>query len=102
MESEKSLAYLRAKRKVEYLVSFYSHILVYVVINTLIILVSANVFNSEEVNFSKWSNYITAAFWGIGLLCHALYVLYIMKFENNFLRKWEEKKIKEFLDEDQA
>lgn len=100
MESKKSLAYLRAQKKVEILKGFYSHLIVFIIINVGIILVSANVFNSKPINFEHWSNYITAFFWGIGLVCHALYVFFIMNLGNNFLRRWEDKKIKEFLEKD--
>ncbi len=101
METQKSLAYLKAKKKVETLKAFYSHLAVYILVNTGIILVSANVFNSEKIDFDHWSNYVTAFFWGIGLVSHALYVFYVMNIENNIFKRWEEKKIKQFLDEDQ-
>jgi uncharacterized membrane protein YbjE (DUF340 family) len=100
METQKSLAYLRAKKKVETLKDFYSHLVVFILINIGIILVSANVFNAQEIDFKQWSNYVTLFFWGIGLIFHALYVLYVMKFKNTFLNKWEEKKIKQFLEEE--
>tara|TARA_R110002050_G_scaffold14049_3_gene44708 strand:+ start:69 stop:374 length:306 start_codon:yes stop_codon:yes gene_type:complete len=100
METKKSLAYLRAKRKVEALKAFYSHLTVYVIINTGIILASANVFNSKEINFESWGIYITAFFWGIGLISHGLFTLYIVNFENSFLKRWEEKKMKQFLEDD--
>lgn len=100
METKKSIAYLRAKKKVETLKSFYSHLVVYVLVNIGIILVSANVFNDEKIDFSQWSNYLTAIFWGIGLVSHALYVFYVVNVDNNFLKRWEEKKIKQFLEED--
>ncbi|WP_026450148.1 2TM domain-containing protein [Aequorivita capsosiphonis] len=100
MESEKSLGYLRAKKKVETLKGFYSHLVVYVLVNTALILVSANVFNDKPIDFSHWSNYLTAFFWGIGLVSHAIYVFFVMNVENNFLKRWEEKKIREILEED--
>lgn len=99
-EDKKREAYLRAKRKVEILKDFYNHLVVYVLVNVVIILISANVFNDEKVDFAHWSNYVTAFFWGIGLFFHALYVLYEMKINNNFLKRWEEKKIKQFLEDD--
>ncbi|WP_347372719.1 2TM domain-containing protein [Aequorivita sp. Q41] len=102
MDTKKSLAYLRAKKKVETLKSFYSHLVVYLLINTAIILVSANVFNDKALHFSRWSMYITAMFWGIGLASHALYVLFVMNFKNNIFKNWEEKKLKQFLEEDQS
>ena len=100
METKKSLAYLRAKKKVETLKAFYSHIAVYIIVNGAIILVSANVFNSKEIDFADWGNYVTAIFWGIGLVSHALYVFFVMNVNNNFLKRWGEKKIKQFLEED--
>lgn len=100
METEKSLAYLKAQKKVEILKGFYSHLVVYIIINTALILVSANVFNDKPVNFASWGNYVTAFFWGIGLLSHAIYVFFVIKVENNFLKRWEEKKINEILEDE--
>lgn len=101
METKKSIAYLRAQKKVETLKGFYSHLVVFILVNIGIILVSANVFNNKPINFAHWGNYVTAFFWGIGLVSHAIYVFFVMNIENNFLKRWEEKKIKEFLEEDQ-
>lgn len=101
METKKSLTYLRAKKKVEMLKGFYGHLAVYIIVNTVIILVSANVFNNKEIDFTDWGNYVTAFFWGFGIVSHALYVFFVMNVENNFLKRWEEKKIKQFLEEDQ-
>lgn len=100
MEIKKSLAYLRAKKKVETLKGFYSHLTVYIIINTAIVLVSANAFGRGEADFSRWEIYATPFFWGIGLVSHAIYVLFVLYFKNNFMRSWEEKKIQQFLDED--
>lgn len=100
METNKSLAYLKAKKKVETLKAFYSHLVVYILVNTVIILISANVFNDRPVDFEHWTNYVSTFFWGIGLLCHGLYVFFVLNFESNFLKRWEEKKMKQFLDED--
>ncbi len=100
METKRSLAYLRAKKKVETLKGFYSHLIAYIIFNTVIILFATGVISSERLNFSYWLGYTTSFFWGIGLVSHAIYVLFIFKFKNNFLKRWEEKKIKQFLDED--
>jgi len=100
METKKSLTYLRAKKKVETLKGFYSHLAVYIIVNVVIILVSANVFNNKEIDFTDWSNYATALFWGFGIVSHAIYVFFVLNVQNNFLKRWEEKKIKQFLEED--
>ncbi|AFL81647.1 hypothetical protein Aeqsu_2187 [Aequorivita sublithincola DSM 14238] len=101
METKRSLAYLRAKKKVETLKGFYSHLTVYILVNAGIILVSANVFNSNPIDFSDWGNYVTTFFWGIGLVSHALYLIFVLNVRNNFLKDWEEKKIMQFLEEEQ-
>ncbi|CAM3379231.1 2TM domain-containing protein [Aequorivita lipolytica] len=100
MENRKSLAYLRAKKKVETLKGFYSHLVVYILVNAAIILVTANVFNDKAIDFADWGHYGTAFFWGFGIVSHAIYVFYIMNIENNIFKRWEEKKIKQFLEED--
>ena len=48
--------------------------------------------------FFEFSTYSTALFWGIGLLFHAISV-----FGKNFFLDddWEEKKIKEYMNEEQ-
>ncbi len=101
METKRSLSYLRARKKVETLKGFYGHLVVYVLVNSVIILLLANVFSSKEVDFADLGNYATAFFWGFGLVSHALYVFFVLNVKNNFLKRWEEKKIKEFLDEDE-
>ncbi len=100
METMKSLNYLRAKKKVEVLKQFYGHLAVFLVINTAIILVSAKVFGQGDVRFAHWEIYITTFFWGIGLVSHAVYVIFKLYFRNNFLSRWEERKIKQFLEQE--
>lgn len=102
MESENSLSYHNAKKKVDALKDFYEHLASFILINAAIILVSANVFGKGETNFSDWKNYTVLFFWGIGLVFHALYVLYMIYFKYNFFDRWEEKKIKEFLEKDRG
>lgn len=100
MEKKKSPEYLRAKRKVEVLKAFYQHLIVYITINSVMILFMANVFSREAVNFSNIGIYTIAFFWGIGLVSHAIYVFFEIHFKINFLRRWEERKIQQFMDDD--
>ncbi len=100
MDRRRSLSYLRAKKKVETLKGFYSHLLVFVIINTGIVLFLSNVFGPGQTDFGDLGNYFTVFFWGIGLLSHGIYVLFVLYGRNNFIRRWEEKKIREFLEED--
>ena len=87
-------AYLVAKARVKKIQGFYSHLIVYLVINIFLIFGSfyKRDFNTE--NFFRFSTFATAFFWGIGLFFHALGVFG----RNIFLGKdWEERKIQEFM-----
>ncbi len=100
MEVKRSLNYLRAKKKVEILKHFYNHLAVFIIINTGIILISSNIFGKGESDFSDLGMYATLFFWGIGLFFHAIWVLFELYIKNKFLRNWEERKIKQFLEKD--
>ena len=100
MDTNKSLKYLKAKKKVEAIKGLYGHIAVYVILNSLMILFNANVFSQGAIDFSGLGNYFTAIMWGIGLFFHILYVLVYFNFNSNFIKRWEDKKIKEILDKE--
>lgn len=100
METKKSLSYLRAKKKVETLKHFYSHLAVFIIINTGIILILGNAFGKGDFNLSNWGIYITAFMWGIGLVCHAIFVVFELYFKNGFLRRWEDRKIQQILEDE--
>lgn len=81
-------AYSKAKKRVEDIKGFYTHLLVYVFVN--ILLLTLNLITSPGV----WWFYWTSVFWGFGLLIHFVttYVLY------DFMgADWEERKINELL-----
>ena len=46
-------------------------------------------------HFFQFKNFFTATFWGIGLAAHAVTVFLPRV---NFIKKWEDKKIKELMD----
>lgn len=90
-----NLAYKHVKR----IKGFYSHALVYVLVNAFIIISSYNrsLFGTEV--FFRWETFATALFWGIGLLAHGLSVFGRNLF---FGQNWEEKKIQEFMEKDKS
>jgi len=84
--------YLRAKDRVESLKKFYSNLTSYIIV--ISILAGINYWNNQ------WSYmwFLWAAFgWGIGLTFHAFKVFGLNIF---FGRNWEERKIQEFMEED--
>lgn len=93
---KENLQYRAAKKKVKDIKGFYVHLLVYLFINTAIVLVSA--YHDGEWNgLGNIWNYSTAFFWGIGLFAHWASV-----FGPNILlgKDWEERKIRELMQKD--
>jgi hypothetical protein len=87
----------RAKKRVDQIKGFYVHLAVYIVVNLIIVgsSVIRNGFDGEPVDF--WGALSTTVFWGIGLAFHALNVFGI----NGILgRRWEERQIRKFMEED--
>lgn len=94
--SKENLDLRAAKKRVKDLKGFYTHLVVYVVINLFIIAVQIK---GEPVweALSQPENYYTAFFWGIGVLAHALTI-----FGPSFFlgKDWEERKIKELMEKE--
>ena len=83
--------YQKAHKQVQEIKGFYTHLLTYVVV--MIFLVYINLRYSPEYLWFLWS----MAGWGIGLLFHGMKAFNYTPFMG---KNWEEKKIKEFMDEE--
>ena len=104
---QKKLA--EAKKKVADIKSFHTHLRAYILVNLLILLVRSGFVNrvfegSEHVDpqfldWLDWNIILTPLLWGIGLAIHGLYV-YQYKFK--FLRKWEERQIRKYMEEEET
>jgi len=90
---ENDIHYQQAKKQVERLRGFYGHLFSYVAVNIMIAFFNYSNLAPNESYF-QFKNFFTAIFWGIGLLAHALFV-FLPRFD--FAKKWEEKKIREFM-----
>ena len=64
------------------------------------LLLNLGAFQNGIVNMEvpNWTHFTTPFFWGIGLAAHGLYV-----FEHRlgWFRRWEDRKIKEYMDQDE-
>ncbi len=89
-------AYKMAKQKVKKIKGFYTHLLVYLLVNTFIIVLNIKELDEGESYF-QFHNFTTAFFWGIGLVAHgfSVFVPYFI-----FGKDWENKKIKEFMNKE--
>lgn len=85
-----------AKSRVKKIQGFYTHLIVYVIINLMIIFLKVSHLDESE-SFFQWKNFSTAIFWGIGLLVHAC-----TTFLPNFIlgSNWEERKIKQLMEQE--
>jgi len=84
--------YERAKKRVENLKAFYIHLIVFILVNTMFIVI--NVLNYDKAE--HWWFLYPLLGWGIGLVSHGLSVASF----GLFGPEWEEKKIKEYMEKD--
>lgn len=88
--------YKSAQKRVKEIKGFYVHFMVYLLVNLFIITGSSWDRGFFE-GFLDPANYITALFWGIGIVAHWAAVFGSGLFLG---RKWEENKIKEFMEKE--
>jgi uncharacterized membrane protein len=83
--------YQRALKQVKEIKGFYSHLLSYILVNLGLIFI-----NLMYSPVYLWFFYPLFG-WGLGLFFHAMKVFNFMPFLN---KEWEEKKIKEFIEQE--
>ncbi len=87
--------YQQAKERVHKIKSFYTHLTVYILVNTFITGINIYYSGFERVHFSMFSTWF---FWGIGIFFHAMGV-----FGKNliFSRDWEKRKINDLMEQEE-
>ena len=90
--------YQQALVRVKKIKGIYTHLVLYVIVNLMIVILNIQDLDQGESYF-QWRNFTTLFFWGIGLLAHAL-----STFMPNFIfgKNWEDKKIKEFMEKEKS
>ncbi|RRQ46999.1 2TM domain-containing protein [Chryseobacterium sp. SC28] len=96
IKDKNDIKYLEAKKKVKRLKGFYTHVLIYVLVNLLIVFINIQNLKPGESYF-KPENFITLFFWGIGLLAHGTSV-FLPEFVLG--KNWEARKIQELMDKE--
>ena len=96
MYTQDEIKYQEALKRVKRLKGFYTHAIVYVIINIMIVILNIQNLNEGETYF-QFKNFMTAFFWGIGLVAHGFTV-----FVPNWIlgQNWEQRKIKEFMEKE--
>ena len=99
MKNYNNIKYKKAKKKVKEIKDFYTHLTVYIIVNTVLLFVHIGIFQNglSHLEIPKWSMFTTPFFWGIGLFFHGVHV-----FKDNipFLKDWEERKISEYMEKE--
>lgn len=90
------IKYQEALKRVKKIKGFYTHLMVYIVINTMLLIVNYKNMDTNA-NFWRWQTFSTVLFWGIGLAGHALSVFLPAMVLG---KEWEEKKIKELMEKE--
>ncbi|NQY06779.1 MAG: 2TM domain-containing protein [Flavobacteriaceae bacterium] len=88
--------YIRAKKRVESIKGFHGHLTAYIIVNAFLLIFFYNVFEGKE-EFWGIQGFSTVIFWGIGLAIHAFCVFAPDFF---FGKKWEQKQIEKFMNEE--
>ncbi len=86
----------RARKRLNNVLSFYAHLVVFIVVNTFIYTV---LYFATNISFYEWTTYATVVLWGIIVGIHAL-MLYLKKMA--FIENWELQKLKEFMREERG
>lgn len=96
MNTQEEINYQEALKRVKKIKGFYTHAIVYIIINIMIMIINIQDLNEGESYF-QFKNFMTAFFWGIGLVAHGLSV-----FMPNWImgQNWEKRKIKEFMEKE--
>lgn len=86
----------QAREKVKKIKSFYTHLLIYVIVNLIVVFKNIQDLGIDESYFQV-HNFITFGSWGIVIIIHALSV-FIPSFA--FGSKWEQRKIKKIMEKE--
>src|SRR5690554_7397033 len=71
--TDQEIRYEIARKRVKKIKEFYTHLAVYICVNIFIIFINISDLKQGESYFQP-KNFMTAFFWGIGLVAHALSV----------------------------
>jgi hypothetical protein len=92
MTTQEELKYQEAQKRVKRIKSFYTHLIVFILVNTYIVIKKTqNIDPGENV----WHAFKVPFFWGIGLVFHGIKAFDSVPFIG---KDWEERKIKEMMD----
>ena len=103
--TNKQTAREAAKKRVQELKGYYSHIIIFVIVNGILYLLKTGMLTSllpeafpKESYYYDWIN-SNILIWTLILIVHTL-IVFRDKF--TFVKKWEERQIKKYMEEDEG
>lgn len=98
MITQEEINYQQAKERVKKIKGFYTHALVYLIINVMLFIGTIQKIDVNESVFAL-KNFSIAILWGTGLIAHGLSI-----FLPGILlgKEWEERKIKKIMEKETA
>lgn len=107
MDNKELTKYERAQRRVAEIRGFYNHLAVYLIVNAVLLLLKDKITitllskralgNPELLEWIDWNVYGTPIIWGVFLAVHAIKIFGGFSI---FGRKWEERQMRKFMDEE--
>lgn len=94
MDTQDKIKYEEALVKVRKIKAFYSHLIVFILVNTYVIIKKTNHIDEGE---TIWDAFKLVFFWGIGLVFHGLRTFDLIPFLG---KNWEDRKVKEIMDKE--
>ena len=95
--------YVLARKRVEKMSKFYKHLAVYVIINAFLtaVFIAGDLHDGDTFieAFTDYHNYKIWLYWGIGIIFQALNTFGLNLFFN---KDWEERKVKEYMNDQNA
>ena len=93
--------YILVRKRVEKISKFYKHLATYVIVNIFLsaVFIVGDINDGDTFNEAIWDyhNYKIWLYWGIGIVFQALNTFGLNLFFN---KDWEERKVKEYMNDD--
>lgn len=106
MEQFDKSKYEEAKKRVKQLKGFYEHLTIYIIVNVTIQLIKMDVLDfilggtPMEWDVQNWWNWNVHSVWFIWGIVVAIHAYSVFKDDISFGKDWEERKIKEIMEEE--
>ena len=94
MTTQEELKYQEAQRKVKKIKSFYTHLIVFILVNSYVVIKKLQHIDENDTILDAFK---LPLFWGIGLVFHGMKTFDLLPFLG---KDWEDRKVKEMMDKE--